>query len=315
VSRARTTALASLAWLGVLAAAAGCDDTLPKGYTIEKTRTIGARVEVGGDPSVASPRAGETAHVTWLVVDPAEPAALSWIFAACAPRAVRVGLPECAGGLLAPSAGTSRPPALDVTVPAAEVLGEATSLLVAGAICVDGTPSFDPVLVTLTVPITSATDVPNRQPTLQDDALRIGDTPWPAPADLDALPLEGCAEGAADPAVPRIVVSDGTKELHVVLAEDDREAITVMRGDPPTPFATRETLQLSHFATGGELDRQFSVVEAGDTGDALDVEVDWDPPAAEDVSPRGTLVRFHFVLRDLRGGTSWVSRAVCATAP
>jgi len=329
----RTAAKVAVAWVVATAAvaaaaAAGCDDTLPKSYLIEKTRVLGASVEVGGDPAVAEPRPGETAHVTWLVAEPGDPAPLGWAFAACAPRPTREGVPECAGGALTPAFGSTRPPVLDVSVPAADALEGARSLLVLGAICANGTPTFDvasmsatcratgvdpeQILVSLTIPIALDGETPNRTPTLDDDVIALGDTPWPAPADLAALPLEGCAEGPADPAVPRVAASAGTQKVRVTLSADDREAITITRGDPPVSTATLETLQLSHFATGGNLDRQFSVIEASDTSDPLEVEVDWDPPAAADVSPRGTLIRFHFVLRDLRGATTWTPRTLCA---
>jgi len=45
------------------------------------------------------------------------------------------------------------------------------------------------------------------------------------------------------------------------------------------------------------------------------VTVKWAPPAARDVTGGGEVVVFHFVVRDLRGGLDWTSRALCAVAP
>ena len=306
---------------------AACSDTLPKGSKIEKTRALGARIEVAGDPTVAWPHPGEHVRVTWLVVEPAAPKPLSWAFAACAALPVRRGAPQCAGGAAVPVVGRARPPVLELDVPDEATLGGANSLLVAGAICADGEPTFDPttlsascrgadaetMLVTLTIPIAAADRERNHNPSLDDDELRLADAAWVAPADPAALPLEGCAEGVVDPTVPRIAASAGTQELTLRLRGDDRETYTATLGDPPRTEVVREAIQVSHFTTGGELARQFSIVESTDTRDPPEVTLDWDPPAASDVSARGTLVRFFFVARDLRAGTAFTTRAVCVT--
>ena len=43
--------------------------------------------------------------------------------------------------------------------------------------------------------------------------------------------------------------------------------------------------------------------------------VKWEPPKAATVGAGGQVVTFHFVVRDLRGGLDWTSRALCVVAP
>ena len=72
----------------------------------------------------------------------------------------------------------------------------------------------------------------------------------------------------------------------------------------------REVVTLSHFTSGGELERQFSAWEGDGVAWPEGAELEWTPteigPATD-----GTLVRFWFVARDGRGGLAYTTRAVC----
>ena len=69
---------------GALAAlSAGCLPDLPLAQQIEDTRVIGARLEVMGAPERAWPTPGESARVTWLVVDPTDAAPVGWGLFVC----------------------------------------------------------------------------------------------------------------------------------------------------------------------------------------------------------------------------------------
>src|SRR4051812_12065122 len=63
-------ATATAVVVAAIAGAAGCADQAAPASRIVSVRVLGARVEAGGDPMRTSPRPGETAHVTWLVVAP-----------------------------------------------------------------------------------------------------------------------------------------------------------------------------------------------------------------------------------------------------
>ena len=76
------------------------------------------------------------------------------------------------------------------------------------------------------------------------------------------------------------------------------------------PNYTREVITLSHFTSGGELERQFSVWEGDVVAMPEGSEIEWTPT---DITPSadGTLVRFWFVARDGRGGLTFTTRAAC----
>lgn len=65
-----------------------------------------------------------------------------------------------------------------------------------------------------------------------------------------------------------------------------------------------ESLLLATFVTGGELDHTYAALESGEAA-PKDVRVAWKPPADEGE------VKVFFVLRDGRGGTTFVRRNVC----
>jgi hypothetical protein len=69
----------------------------------------------------------------------------------------------------------------------------------------------------------------------------------------------------------------------------------------------REELRLAHFSTDGGFTRAFSALAADDPEHVADVS--WEAPSTAPVG--GQLARFWFVLRDLRGGSSFTSRALC----
>jgi hypothetical protein len=85
----------------------------------------------------------------------------------------------------------------------------------------------------------------------------------------------------------------------VTLDASDRD--TLPRPSKLDP--SRESLQLSHFTTAGDLTRAFETI-AWDS-EALERSVSWTAPEEPG------LVRFWLVLRDFRGGGAFVERAAC----
>ena len=71
--------------------------------------------------------------------------------------------------------------------------------------------------------------------------------------------------------------------------------------------AKREEIRLSHFASLGELERPLSEVLPDDA--EVKTSLTWDPPKT--VAAEGELVRFWFVVRDLRGGSDFTERMLC----
>jgi len=288
--------MARLPWsIACTAALAACGPTFDPASLIDTTRVLGARVEVAGAPDRASPRAGETVDVTWLVTSPAATPPLRWAFAVCTPAG---GL-GCASEPLAVFEGTDVPPRLSFAVPPAT---SATSLIVYGALCAggDAMSAFDPQSATctgdgttalLTIPLQLGDDA-NHNPTA-DRGFTFDGQPWPATGDP-------CATG------PRVTAGTQDHVLGNLTDASDRERY-------PTASATpaRESLQISQLTTAGTLQAQFSFVEATDERATTTVERTWDAPEADEVAAGGLAVTFTFVVRDGRGGTDWTTRAAC----
>ena len=296
--------------LGLVAAA--CAPEMDPASRIERTRVIGARVEVAGDPGRASPRPGQAATVTWLVTAPAEMPPLGWAFLVCPARSASL---YCDGDPLAVFQGTQGPPMIELQVPEATALGEATELRLFGRICISSQPTFDgpsgrPTCTDAGDGTTAALSIPlaqggegNHNPSLAQTSISLDGQPWPSSES------ETCDD------LPKIAADTLEHRIAFGTTAADRERYTGLTGDPATPVERREWLQISQFTTAGELERQFSTVEAEAPDDQGQVEVKWDAPKADEVSETGLLAHFTFVARDPRGGSDWLTRALCVTRP
>lgn len=277
------------AWMiGAALLLASCSDPLKDVELVVETRVLGAKVEVSGEPGRASPAPGEAATVRWLVVAPEPEPALGWALSVCGAAAEGSGLPACAdapfaeASLLEPAPGEPR---LDFTVPAETT---ATSLAVLGTMCPSSAPAAgggceDGGGTAVSFDFALAPGEVNHHPTIEPEAVSFDGAPWEAGSDCTLLPA---------------VAPGSTHALELALDEDDREALVPETSADPD----REALQASHFATGGELQRAFTIIQAD--SDELGVSVEWKAPAEG-------VVRFFFVVRDARGGSDWLERAVC----
>ena len=280
---------------------------------VERTRVLGARVEVQGAPERASPAPGERATVRWLVTAPGELPPLGWAFVLCPGISGGNDL-GCVGEPMAVFQGRNTAPEMTIEVPAQGALGGARELVLFGRVCEDSEPMLEagtgrPLCAGGAEGTTAAVSIPlalegssNRNPRLGEDALTFNGQPWaalPATATCQELPQ----------------VKAATKDHVIVLgtAGSDRESFVAMMGDPPRPTQRREWLKISQFTTAGELDRAFSSVEAEVSDERPAVEMEWEAPAASEVTAAGEVVRFTFVARDMRGGVDWTTRAVCVT--
>jgi hypothetical protein len=101
------------------------------------------------------------------------------------------------------------------------------------------------------------------------------------------------------------------QEIRIVSDGDDREAFT-----PEGATASQlEELQFSNFTTAGKFESSYGAIYSDDLRPDADVVAKWEPPAAADVAGGGKVVAVHFVIRDLRGGLDFTSRALCVVAP
>ena len=307
--------------LAVLAAA-GCSNDLPVASVLERTRVLGARVEIASDPGRAEVSPGEAASVTWIIAGPSAPATLDWAFALCT-----TGGAECADAPQPLATGSGTPVLVPFTTPDAATLGTKLRPLMLGAVCADGTLGFDPTAtlptctgpgasgtpVRFTVPVTPAGETPNHHPVLSNDVLQLGGADWDPATATAAAAGDACDAATGLPVVT--ATAAGTEavkqEIRIVSDGDDRETFT------PTgkTVAELEELQISNFTTAGKFESSYAAIFATDTRPDADVTVKWTPPAAADLAGGGEVAVFHFVVRDLRGGLDVTSRALCVVAP
>lgn len=102
----------------------------------------------------------------------------------------------------------------------------------------------------------------------------------------------------------------GRKSLITLGVAANREQVSAM----PLPL---ETHQVEAYSTFGELDRQFAVVDDSDPlvadgtdGEKAVVEFEWNHGKLP-LPAKNTLVRFHFLIRDGRGGFTQETRWLC----
>jgi hypothetical protein len=315
VMRAMNTSKRLLLVASLALTAAACGPEMDPASLIERVRIVGARVEVEGAPDRASPAPGETARVQWLMTAPGAMPALSWAFVVC-PGANLGGDIVCAGEPAAVFQGQGVPE-LRFPIPAREQLGDMRRLVVLGRVCTDGTPVLDPggtlprcasepgatipadgTTAALSIPI-ALDQPPNRNPSLAAASLTLDGQPWAA-SDTAA-----CAE------LPQLKADSKGTVIRIQATGVERERYQAMAGDPPAPVERREWLQISHFTTAGELDRAITAVEAEDPRESPAVEMKWDAPELAKVPAEGQVVRFTFVVRDMRGGVDWMARSLC----
>jgi hypothetical protein len=304
--------------------AAGCSNDLPVASVLERTRVLGARVEVASDPGRAEVAPGEAATVAWLVAGPSAPASLDWAFALCNTATTNT---TCADAPQPVATGSGTPVVAGFTTPDAATLGTELLPLMIGAVCADGTLGFDPgsqlatcsgagasgTTVNFVVPVTPDGATPNRHPVLANDVLQLGGVDWD-PATATAVAAgDACDASTGLPVVSATPAGkDAVKqEIRIVSDGDDRETYT----PAGATTAQLEELQISNFTTAGKFDSSYAAIFSTDTRPDADVIVKWAPPAAADVPGGGEVVVFYFVVRDLRGGLDWTSRALCAVAP
>ena len=299
-------ALVAIAWIALVA----CDPRFDSSSLITRNRVLAARSEVKSDAGLASPLAGETVNVSFLVVDEAQTRPLSWALAACPQGPPAATDLFCAGPVFSTSTQSSpvdpeeRAPGLEFEVPASTA-----SVLVLGVICADGTPtvSFDSTLaecegrraqetkITFSIPVANNAEETNQNPSLEEaavflDGIMLEPTASPADVPCSELDLPRFEPQFEDATLRTVSGLENVEEYR-----DDDGSLQI-----EDPF-------IAHYTTAGKLDREFSVFGA----DNMQVDIPWAWPASKDVPAEGLLVRFHFVIRDRREGADWTTRSIC----
>ncbi|MEM7449467.1 MAG: hypothetical protein AAF355_14630 [Myxococcota bacterium] len=308
-----------------LAAWSGCSDGLSSGSDLEGTRVLGARTRIEGDPQRAWPAHGESVEVEFLVLGP-ELTPYEWVVGVCPRAETGFGIDICSdSGLFAINQGSvsspdDLPPSIAFEVPSAEALENAETLLLSGTICIEGSVSLESDTLcqgagvearafsfVLTV-WDEAVEPANRHPIL--GAITLDGQPW-----IQDVEDKSVREGCAGSDLPQLEASldEGPKTDYVLtLADGDYEEPNGAVGSRE-PFVNIENdmvleeLQVSHIATLPDIERQFTFID----DDTNPLEVEWTAPRSSEIAPEGSVVRVVFVMRDLRDGMDWATRAAC----
>jgi hypothetical protein len=276
--------------------AGACEDPLKDAQRLEEPRVIGVRVST--ESGYASLEAGTPAAVEVLLAGPEGPLDARLAFELCEAADSDRGVPYCARtAFVTRTVETLREPIV-VDVPAEVPFGARLALL--GVACPSGEPALagtplewhcggDGTPLRLSFDASVRTQrFTHRNPDLSELLLGIGGVPVPLD-DPHAAP-------ACDGRTPEVPAAT---RHHVVwhVGAAAREP-----GDGSETFRD-ESLQLSHFSSAGRFERSLSFI---DEVEEPVVSLDWDAPEA------GVPVKLYLVVRDGRGGVSWVSASVCS---
>lgn len=290
----------------MLVALAGCDDPLKSVDRIEEPRPLAARVEVAGDPTRVNPAPGETVRVTWLVATPSGDAFSGFALAACAARPQNDGLASCVGEpfALAAAPADSQRPSFEFVVPEDLDPNQGSQVLVLGRLCPGASGSVDEgdtrcddgggLRVSLDFSLAGQSDT-NTNPDFLAGAISFDGEIWSE----RPLPTTSCA-GLG---LPEVSAAGGDHVISVMLPASARDEL--VQEEPVDP--ARETVEIAHFLSSGELDHTFTRI----LPDTLEIasSVVFTPNA--DAQGDGSLVHFWFVVRDGRGGSDFTERAAC----
>jgi hypothetical protein len=232
--------------------------------------------------------------VTWISAAPNGAPSLHWQLAACA-SVTSTGMPVCISAPFAAGEGAGETPTLGFTVPS-DIATD--TIAVFGATCASGEPvSGENGLAacddgsradTIVRYVFVAGEQSNRNPSLVDANPTLARMPWPEGHGCDTVVRAG---------------SDAIL-LGATLDDTDREPFVATTGE-----TRRESLELSVFATAGELFEPKAFVDPDDTRSIANVAVEWMPP--EEVPADGMTVTFTLIVSDLRGGIDAVVRTAC----
>jgi hypothetical protein len=276
----------------VLLIGTACEDPLKRAQILEGSRILGVRVASESDDASLTPGAGATVEV--LAAGPAGPVDARLAFEFCEAANSDRGVPYCA--LEAFTRGVVDTLAVPFAVQLPEQLPAGARLAFLGAACEAGEPALgaDPLdwscsegAEPLRFSFDAYTRTPrfsHRNPDLSALALEIGDAEIPLD---DPRSAPACSEGV--PVVAARTVHRVTWSVGAPAREDGDEGA--------------ESLQLSHVATAGLFERPLSFIDQVETPS---VRLGWEAPEV------GAAAKLYLVVRDGRGGVSWVSASVCA---
>jgi hypothetical protein len=277
-------------WLGVgalLTLTSACEDALKTAQDLREARVLGVKLSTAGNEASLLP--GETASVELLLAGPDGPAPARVAYELCEAAESMRGVPYCVATPFARDVvDAGSPSAYDVP----DELADAARKSLRGVACTSGEPALeaeDPLRWSC-----SGEDAPLR---FSFDA-RLGTASF-TNHHPDLVALEVTLDGVGL-ALEDVAAAAGCDAAVAGFDADRRLTLELRLGDDARELD--ETLQLSHFSTGGSFERQYSFVAPESTPFA---SLSFHTPAS------GSAVKQYLVIRDGRGGVSWASWSVC----
>ena len=272
---------------GIFALASlGCGEPLKEAQRIEEPRVLGVRIEGESGSSEVAP--GEQMELTLLLAGPEGPVDAEIAFRACVGKGTERGVPECGEAPFLEGTALASDFPFSAELPLTIALG--ARIVILGVACVGSEPSFaedprdwrcrdgdSPLRFSFETTAASGSER-NRNPELEEVTAQISGTSLQLD---DTLAAPSCEQDRAT------VAADQTHEMRIELG--------------PEAFEAGEELQVSLFSTGGHLDRQFTFLEQGQTSFLIEFEA----------SSAEKALKQYLVVRDSRGGVSWVTWSFC----
>lgn len=270
-----------------------CADPLKPAQLLEEPRVLGVRVAGADGQTSLNPGQSATFEVLLAGPQPSLEARLAyqWCRAAGSTR----GVPFCEAAPFAQDTTDLDQSAISFPLPSDLDAGAHLALL--GVACLASEPELadsplDWRCADQQTPLRFSFDArasdehsTNENPDLSGLTLAI---------DGSDVPLDSPdAPGGCDAGSP-VLAAGASHRVELRLGARAREL-----GDATS---ASESLQLSHFTTSGAFERQYSFVEGDQPCEAT---LSWRAPAGE------TDVKQYLVVRDSRGGVSWVSWSLC----
>lgn len=202
------------------------ENDLDPGSFLDRDRVLGARVEVTGDPSRASPQPGEEVSARWILAGPGDTPIVDWRLAACVGDAI-----GCHAEPFVDETGSDAAPELAVIAPDADVLwivGEIGGTKVTASVPI-GTDNHNPSLAGATVESTSdslSVTIPPDVRERDDAPLQISTFTTAGELERQFTVLDG---GATTAQIGWTPPQDGTTAHFVIVLRDGRgglDAIT-----------------------------------------------------------------------------------------
>lgn len=277
-------ALLALAALGLGA----CGDPLKEAQIIEEPRTLAVQIEA--QSGSATPTAGEEATARVVFAGPEGPEEVNLAYRICEAAESARGVPYCAGPVYEEGILDSVASFAEVAFSIPEGTTKGTRFAVLGVACPESAPKLteDPDdwscegperPLSFSFDAWTRDDEPNQNPDFSELVVAV-DGEVVELQTVDTAPT--CADGA------------------VRVSQGKMAKVTLDYG--PLAREGDEWLQVSHFATGGEYERQFTIIEPDEE---LSTEIEWKAGSA------ARPVKHYVVVRDGLGGVGFATFSVC----